>query len=317
MIDYDIYYRESLSELDIQNIKDIDIFISAFNESERVGKVYNKIVAKNKFWFIQPEYHFSDELVSSLNNIICTNYFDESQQVKDIINRLGKELKNKIIYIDCTGFMRHTLVFLIIKLGVMGLKKINIIYSEPISYIDNDNTKFSELCREVRAIKGTNFTKAGKKESTIMSIGYDSELMSQMLNAFEGVVFYPLFSFPSLSADMFQQSIIKSSNIQFSNIKNLSNNNNRNFAPAHDPFSTAKVISGLVKKIKKQHITNIYLSPLSTKAQVIGHTYFWWKEHEELKDLGVNVNITLPIPCSYQSKTSRGVGRIWNYTLEM
>ena len=55
MIDYDIYYRDSLSELDISNLKDIDIFISAYNESERVGRVYNKIVAKNKFWFIQPE----------------------------------------------------------------------------------------------------------------------------------------------------------------------------------------------------------------------------------------------------------------------
>lgn len=316
MIDYDIYYRESLLESDISNIKNIDIFISSFNESERVQKVYSKVVAGNKFWFIQPEYHFTKEIISTLDNVVFTTHFDESRQVKDIIDNIGTELQNKIIYIDCTGFMRHTLVFLIIKLGAMGLKKINIIYSEPISYIDNDNTKFSELCREVRAIKGTNFTKIGKKESTIMSIGYDTELMSQMLNAFEGVMFYPLFSFPSLSADMFQQSIIKSSNIQFSNINNLSNYN-RNFAPAHDPFSTAKVISNLVKKIKKNHISNIYLSPLSTKAQVIGHTYFWWKEHKSLKDLGVNVNITLPIPCSYQSKTSRGIGRIWNYTLEM
>lgn len=316
MIDYDIYYRDSLSELDISNLKNIDIFISAYNESERVGRVYNKIVAKNKFWFIQPEYHFSEKTISNLNNIIISNHFDESKQVKDIIDNFDYDLKNKIIYIDCTGFMRHTLVFLIIKLGVIGLKKINIIYSEPISYIDNDNTKFSELCREVRAIKGTNFTKEGKKESTIMSIGYDSELMSQMLNAFEGVIFYPLFSFPSLSADMFQQSIIKSSNIQFSNIKNASNHN-RNFAPAHDPFSTAKAISILVKKIKNDNISNIYLSPLSTKAQVIGHTYFWWKEQKELRSSGVNINITLPIPCSYQSKTSRGVGRIWNYTLEM
>lgn len=49
MIDYDIYYRDSLSELDISNLKDIDIFISAYNESERVGRVYNKIVAKINF----------------------------------------------------------------------------------------------------------------------------------------------------------------------------------------------------------------------------------------------------------------------------
>ncbi|WP_088458762.1 hypothetical protein [Acinetobacter soli] len=316
MIDYDIYYRESLNIFEISKIENIDIFISAFNESERVNILYDKINSKNKYWFIQPEYNFSDQQISHLNEKIYTKHFDESKQVKDIIEYLGEELLDKVLYIDCTGFMRHTLVYLIIKLGVLGFKKINIIYSEPCSYINNDKTQFSELCSEVRAIKGTNFTKRGKKESTIMSIGYDSNLMSQMLNQFEGVELYPLFSFPSLSADMFQQSIIKSSNIQFSNIKN-SSNNNRHFAPAHDPFSTAKVIAKLVSKIKSDNISNIYLSPLSTKAQVIGHTYFWWKEHKTFKDEGLQVNITLPIPRSYKSKTSDGVGRIWNYTLEM
>ncbi|MDC4527804.1 hypothetical protein OHV52_18285 [Acinetobacter baumannii] len=315
MIDYDIFYRENLDINEIKELLSIDIFISAFNDSERVKRVFNEINAEKKIWFIQKEYHFDENIILDLPNKITVDSCDESIQVEEIIKEIGAELEGKNIYIDCTGFMRHTLVFLIIRLGAKGCKNINIIYSEPSSYIDNDATRFSELCDEVRAIKGTSRSKIGPKEAVLMSIGYDADLMSQMLNKYEGVKLYPLFSFPSLSADMFQHSIIKSSNIQFSSKGQLANY--RNFAPAHDPFSTAKEISKIIKRIANDNIYNIYLVPLSTKAQVIGHTYFWWKEREKLREDKININLTLPISSSYQSKTSHGIGRVWKYTLEM
>lgn len=70
MIDYDIYYRESLTiENDSLNSETFDIFISAFNASDRVKDVFNKVNSNYKYWLIHPEYKFSDD---ELNGIYAT-----------------------------------------------------------------------------------------------------------------------------------------------------------------------------------------------------------------------------------------------------
>ena len=71
------------------------------------------------------------------------------------------------------------------------------------------------------------------------------------------------------------------------------------------------------KHFKEQNLKhNIYLCPLSTKAQVVGHAYYWWKEGQYQTSRGM-INIVLPMCTSYKRETSIGLKRVWQYTLEM
>ena len=86
------------------------------------------------------------------------------------------------------------------------------------------------------------------------------------------------------------------------------------YAPAYDPFVTAQAISEYVEKQNKRApITNIYLSPLSTKPHALGMAlYFLW-EH------GFNKNISLIYPyCQqYITDNSDGIARIWRYEIQL
>lgn len=321
-IDYDIFYRELLPiENNPINSEPFDIFISAFNASDRVKEVFNKIDSLQKYWLIHPEYRFTDEELTEIQtpSIIRPTELSEESQVHFLLASLNIEnFETSRICIDSTGFMRNVLALLIIALGHMGSKRINILYSEPIQYIDNEKTHFSVSANQVRTLYGTAITPTtNAKDSLIMSIGFDHDLMSQVVNDYESATFYPLYAFPSLSADMFQQSAFRSSNII--PIRNNDLTTRKFFAPANDPFSTAKQIQKIVQIIyfKEQNLKhNIYLCPLSTKAQVVGHAYYWWKEGQHQSQYGM-INIILPMCISYKRETSIGLRRVWQYILEM
>jgi len=322
IIDYDIYYREPLSiEKNSLNSEDFDIFISAFNASDRVKEVFNNVKSNYKYWLIHPEYNFSDAELTDINatKVIKPTKFDEQEQISSLLSELDtSDITTAKVCIDSTGFMRNVLAFLIIALGYVGVKKIHVLYSEPIRYINNENTHFSISSDKVKALAGTAITPTtNAKDSLIMSIGFDHLLMSQVVNEHESATFYPVYSFPSLSADMFQQSAFRSSNIV--PIKNDDLTTRKFFAPANDPFSTAKKIQEIVSIIhdKDQNLMhNIYLCPLSTKAQLVGYAYYWWKEGQHKTDRGM-INIVLPMCTSYKRETSTGLKRVWQYTLEM
>lgn len=321
-IDYDIFYREKLSiESYPINSSPFDIFISAFNASDRVREVFDKIDSNHKYWLVHPEYRFLDNELTGIQatSIIKPTEFSEESQVQLLLEIINIEaIETSRICIDSTGFMRNVLALLIIALGHMGAKKLNILYSEPIQYIDNENTHFSVSANQVRTLYGTAMTTTmNAKDSLIMSIGFDHDLMSQVVNDYESATFYPLYAFPSLSADMFQQSALRSSNII--PIRNNDLTTRKFFAPANDPFSTAKKIQQIVHIIysKEENLKhNIYLCPLSTKAQVVGHAYYWWKEGQHKSQHGM-INIILPMCISYRRETSSGLKRVWQYVLEM
>ena len=112
---------------------------------------------------------------------------------------------------------------------------------------------------------------------------------------------------------MFQQSAIcssKSGDVVFS--KDWVTN--RRYAPANDPFSTAQTIQNIVREIdKKDPNANIYISPLSTKAQALGHALYWQLEG---KKRGA-VSMIMPQCVSYARETSVGLKRLWAYTIEL
>jgi hypothetical protein len=89
---------------------------------------------------------------------------------------------------------------------------------------------------------------------------------------------------------------------------------NRKFAPANDPFSTASILSEIVREIdRKGDLANIYMSPLSTKAQALGFAIYW-----QLEGKARDATIMLMPEClTYSRETSVGLKRLWTYTIEL
>jgi hypothetical protein len=111
---------------------------------------------------------------------------------------------------------------------------------------------------------------------------------------------------------MYQQSVLRSrlaaeelSDPDFSDT-------NRSFAPANDPFGTAAVLSEIVAQRRMERgITNLYLSPLGTKPQVIGFGLYHIFECPNAE-----ASITFPFSRGYSPETGQGVSRTWIYTIE-
>jgi hypothetical protein len=292
-----------------------DVFISAFNRSDRILKVYNKIIATNKIWVVQAEYGFKP-------NDIPTNQsrfeFDlnktESENVISLFESgLIPDLTNKKLCIDCTGLMRPDLIYLVLFLYTQNIKKFDVIYTEPEKYVSGDETKFSQNSTgDVRSVDGCDLAteRDTLKDLLIIGAGFDHDLISEIIEKKRYIKNkIQLLGFPSLKADMYQQNILrahKSPDLRESQTI---------FAPANDPFVTASVLSETVKNVERDNglITNLYLSPLSTKAQTLGFAIFYITECFNKR----SASILIPVSKSYSEKTSDGVGRIWKYQIQL
>ncbi len=231
-----------------------------------------------------------------------------------LIAKVG-DLRGKSICIDITGFMRHAIVFLFAKLKACGVDKLIALYSEPDAYLKQERTLFSTATsgtvRSVRGMHGTH--DPNRMDFLIIGVGYDHRLIGEVANSKDSAVSYPVFAFPSLSPDMYQQSVMRAADCGELTISNTWLVNRR-FAPANDPFATAQVLSTILGDIDRMHPgSNIYLSPLSTKAQTLGFGLFWLLEG---RSRGA-VTMLMPECVSYARETSTGFRRLWEYTVEL
>ncbi|WP_089606337.1 hypothetical protein [Acinetobacter piscicola] len=316
MIDYSIFYN---STLDINNLHtdlpSFDIFISAYNLSERVKSLFTQINATQKYWLVHPEYHFTKDKLPIPNDfeIISPSATHEKDQVSALIDRMG-DINNKTICIDITGFMRHVLIFLIAMLKYKGVVKFTAIYSEPRSYSKAKDTEFGATTEIVRPISGISQTANSEyTDHLIINIGYDHKMVSQVVSYKDGATFHPLFSFPSLSADMYQQSAMRAA-LSGSITQHTDWITKRRFSPANNPFATAQVLSDIVNELdqKNENKNNIYLAPISTKAQTLGFAIYWALEGENR-----GITILLPECINYSVETSIGLKRLWVYEVEL
>ena len=85
------------------------------------------------------------------------------------------------------------------------------------------------------------------------------------------------------------------------------------FAPANDPFVTAAVLQEIVKGlVTRNRLTNLYLSPLATKPQVLGFGLFYLTEWRNAP-----ASLIFPFCQTYERETSAGIARIWKYTVDL
>lgn len=322
-MNYSFFYKQKFDDITphmIYSKSNYDLLISAFNESFRVKHIFQNINAKEKHWLIFPEYGYElievAHLKGKIYNFSEKNNSDEDEIILDYFNENKDKLLNGNIAIDITGMLRTYIVFIVRLLKEKGVKKVDFIYSEPENYKFKEETQFSLDYLNVREIKGClgSHNPETYNDVLIMGSGYDFYRIKMIAKEKKEARKIQVLGFPSLQADMFQQSILKSYKAEddASSGEFHLESNDVILAPANDPFVTAELISNFIKKEeKKKTFTNIYICPLSTKAQALGMALYYTFEC-----IDKPASLIFPFCKKYSRETSEGLSKYWVYTVE-
>ncbi len=322
MIDYTYFYKQKFSI--VENLSELghyDLFISSFLDIERVKEPSLNFERNEELWFVLER--DSSNLFLQNKRLVILEMNNDYQKIMDAIKSI--ELAGKRICVDATGFSIHYLLFLIRVLYYLGVKKFDVIYTEPQKYKNDEETEFSDKFDYVTQITGMSGSHTSETENDLLIIaaGYDHGRIVDVANSKKHATKALLFGFPSISPGMFQENILRAFKAEPAVGSDCFNDMGRIiYAPAYDPFVAAQAIQDYIehcrKLLKKEKgasvdFTNIYLAPLSTKPHALGMAlYFMWER-------GWRNNITLlyPLCHEYHADNSVGIARIWNYRFEL
>lgn len=288
-----------------------DIFISAYNDSSRVREIFRDIKAVNKFWWLLPEYAYSSEETAQLPAHISSNATNEADLISNNFDSMSIDFSaSGRICIDITGFMMPHILFLLKYLRDSGVKNFDMIYTEPEHYALKAETRFTlddvSTVRPVAGFEGQHHTSMAK-DLLIVGVGYDHNPVGRIIQNKESARLAQLHCFPSLSADMYQESVLRIDRVAEGSAAQL--DGQIFFSSANDPYLTSLALSETVQYfLRAGGISNLYLSPLATKPQALGFGLFYLKELE-----GAAASIIYPFSTRYSRETSKGVGRTWVY----
>lgn len=315
MIDYTVLYKGELPIAgDWPTEVRWDIFISAYTSADRVRLIYDKANATSKHWLVFPEYGFSvgDYPVGAF----VSSTRDEAEYVRAFWAESIGDVTGKSIAIDLTGFIRPYLIFFVRWLVERGVRRFDAIYTEPVIYGNRDQTRFSdEAVVEVRQVAG--FEGIHNPDTTndylVIGAGYDHQLIAQVAENKALSKKIQIFGLPSLRADMYQENVLRAYRAEEAVGRNTGDESSSYFAPANDPFVTASTLRDIVNRITAlKPITNLYLSPLATKPQVLGFTLYYLTEWRNR-----SASLLFPFCETYNQETAVGISRIWKYTVEL
>ncbi|MCI0715815.1 MAG: hypothetical protein L0Y77_05775 [Chlorobi bacterium] len=324
-MDFSIFYKEELpfnEQWDIQ----WDLFIAAYNPSNRCKSLFDKVKADSIYSILLPEYEFEfSEVPNDYGNIkyFKTKRSSEKILVENFFGFINQNLAELKICLDMTGFMRPQYMYILKYLYDRNIKRFDVLYAEPLEYKNKENTMFSdEYLEEIRQVNGYegNHLVGNTNELLIVGSGYDHKLIRGVCDNKKNAEVIQIYGFPSLKADMIQQNILRAYKAiyEISNVYNYDDeeifwiNPNIYYAPANDPFVTANLLDKIIEKNEKSsERLNIYLSPLSSKPQTLGFAlYYLWN------CINKPISIIFPIPERYERETTKGIARIWKYTIE-
>lgn len=315
MIDYTVLYKAELPvDTDFPSELRWDIFISAFTAAERVQRVFQKVHAASKHWLVFPEYGFVKK--DCPNHAFVSAERNEAQYVKAFWDDSVGDIAGRTVGIDITGFIRPYLVFLLRWLAERGVKRFDAVYSEPTIYSKREQTRFSdEAVVEVRQIAGFEgiHSPDTSNDYLIIGAGYDNQLIAQVAENKEFSKKIQIFGLPSLRADMYQENVLRAYRAEEAVGRHTADESSSYFAPANDPFITASTLREVVDRLNaRKPITNLYLSPLATKPQVLGFALYHLTER-----LNTATSLIFPFCEAYDQETSTGLSRVWMYTVEL
>lgn len=313
--DYSYLYKETLPSDKAQDEINYDLFISTFTKAERTQAVFSRCSTKQKHWLIIPEYHFEKEDIPKVKNandehLHILQYSDDGMSE---LKKLWQDLKiddKSTVCIDATGFLRPHLLFLMMLIHKSNIRKYDILYAEPKVYTKREYTKFSSnhtVVKQVPGFEGIHDSGKISDDLLIIGAGYEDKLITSVAEDKKRATKILIYGFPSLQADMFQENVFRVSHAE------AYDPNMVVLAAANDPFATANAIRKIVRKHERNvPAFNLYLSPLSTKPQVVGFGLYYITERLETP-----TSIIFPFASNYAPETSKGIGRIWRYTIEI
>jgi hypothetical protein len=290
-----------------------DHFFSAFNDSDRVKTVFPQVAAKVKHWLVLPEYSYDNNEIPV--GVALPTGGDGSEA--DVITHaftaiLDGMTTDESICIDVTGMMRPHILFLLYYLKNKGIFSFDMMYTEPQHYRRKEETAFaSEDVSEVRQVAGFEGAHpSGLGEDVlIVGAGYDHHLISHVIESKASARLIQLHSLPSLSADMYQESLLRLERVSSSSAPAI--DGHQIYSSANDPFIVAAVLSETVDRLQKSgKVSNLYLSPLATKPQAIGFGLFYLNN-----SFTIPMSMIFPYASRYERDTSTGVGRTWIYPI--
>ncbi len=323
-IDFSIYYKRKYStSSEFVSENEYDIFISAYNDSERVRTIFSDLKSIEKHWLVFPEYKYlPSELPKSRPGVKVFDFTNlagktEGEIVRSYLSQFL--LTNSLrVCVDITGFIRPHLIFLVRYLASALKMSIDFIYTDPMTYKKKEETSFSFDYIDVRQIEGCQGVHSPDSSNDLLLIGagYDDQRITDVSKKKANARKIQLFGFPSLQPDMFQENILKAYKAEeasSSGRENFIDKDSTLFAPANDPFVTAGVIKEYVdRENKRKTITNLYLCPLSTKAQTLGFALYFVSQC-----LSKPVSVIFPFCDRYSRETTEGISKIWKYSIEL
>lgn len=323
---YDLYSIESFNSVKEICEKEYDIFISAYNNENIVQDVFREIFSKQKVWLIFPDYENLDNSIYSKDEFfeygetpIDYNKI-ESMYINNFLQKYNmNERTEESVCIDLTGFIKPYMIYLLLALNYLKFNKLDIIYSEPKSYINNEETSFS--INETKSIRSIAWNELrvdhGKNDLLFINVGYDNKLVDNIVNQYKYVDDHKiLIGFPSLQPIMYQENMLNF--IKSAENLNITHTFQPIYASANDPFDSAKIIDEEVEKFinEKDDVKIVYLAPLATKAQALGIVLFYIKEYKKFESKGVTLKIVYPFTKSYSLSSSTDFSKINRYILE-
>lgn len=314
MIDYTVLYRSTLPATGAWSPSEQwNLFVSAFNESERVKSVFDWAVADTKLWVIHPEYGMPADRIPA--GALEPPNGDEAEFINAVLDAYPGDLTTASVCLDITGMMRPHVMLFALMLFARGVRRFDALYSEPIRYQKQEHTQFSILpivtVRPVLGFEGTHATETDN-DLLVIGSGYDDALISRVAEHKRSARKLQIFGLPSLRPDMYQQNVLQATRAAESIGTPGASVLHSRFAPANDPFVTASVLQSIVNsETARRPLTNLYLCPLATKPQALGFALYFITELQAKA-----ASIVFPFARGYSSETSTGVSRIWKYTVE-
>lgn len=293
-----------------------DLFVSAYNVTDRVNRVFAGVDAAAKHWVVHSEYGFADHELPGTGSIFRP-VGDEVEFWMDYLSdpRLDGSIDARNIVVDITGMLRPHVLSLLRVFQTRGVRTLRVLYSEPARYLKAEKTQFSTGAvtevRQVLGFEGSHDLSGVDGDVLIIGTGYDESLMRHVADRYPRARKFQMFGLPSLQPQMYQENHLRAHGASES--MGAASDRYWLFAPASDPYATAAVVQDAVlREAGDPSFRNLYLAPLGTKAQVLGFGLYYLYACSNSP-----VSAVLPLSGGYTQESSVGLSRLWVYEFDL